>query len=92
MGASGLKLDIETAESLERFTDDVKRKGGPAAGYNCHAGSVPRVTSDWLLDLAPLSFHLAMDQRDIGFGNFTRAKLIGEILVGGFGLGYYEQS
>ena len=92
MGASGLKLDIETAESLERFAYDVKRKGGPPAGYNCHAGSVPRIASDWLLDLAPLTFHLAMDQRDIGFEDFTRAKLIGEILVCGFGLGHYQQS
>src|SRR5260370_320500 len=92
MSASGLQFDVEQCESLKPLANAINRKGRTPATYDRHANAIAGVTSDRLIDLVGLLFNESMHQRNIGFEDFARAKLIGQIFMSAFGLSRYQQT
>src|SRR5258708_27926167 len=92
VSAPCLELDIAAWESNKPLANAVNGTDRTPAPYDRHANAIARVTSNRLIDLVGLLFNMAMHQRNIGFENFARAKLIGQIFMSAFGLGRYQQT
>src|SRR3982751_1184528 len=84
---AGLNLDVEEGESVVMTTHAIDGERGASPRHNTHAGAVARVARDRLLDASRLLSDLTVHERDVGFENFTGAKLVREIFVRGLRLG-----
>ena len=92
MRASGLKLDIEQRESFEALTNEKNRECRPTGAHDSHARAVARIARYRLVDFAGLAIDLSVNQRDVGFENLTRPKLIGQIRVSCFSFRRHQEA
>src|SRR5947209_5423279 len=87
-----LNLNVQKREPLVTLAHAVKRERGSASANNSHARAVARVARDGLVNASSILLDATMNERDVGFENFTTAKLIRQILMRGFGLGDDDQA
>ena len=91
MSSSRFQFNVEEGKSVERFANAIERQRRPARAGDGHTHSIAGITSYRLIDFALSLFDLPMNQGDVGLENFARAKLIGQILVRGFGFRHHHQ-
>src|SRR5262249_30502610 len=84
MCAAGSQFDIQQSEAIESFPHAIQAQSRAAAPHDRHPCAMTWITSDRLIDLSAILFEPSMDQRNIRLENFTRAKLISEIIVRAF--------
>src|SRR5207253_6046233 len=86
MCAPGLQFDIEQRKPIETLANAVTRKRRAATTNDRHPRAMAWIAGNRLIDPAGISFDLSVNQRDIRFKNFARAKLIREFFVRALGL------
>ena len=86
MSAPGLQFDIEQRKPIETLANAVTRKRRAATTNDRHPRAMAWIAGNRLIDPAGISFDLSVNQRDIRFKNFARAKLVREFFVRTLGL------
>src|SRR5437764_13708083 len=82
-----LDLHIKQRESSITPTHAVQRESGATSAHDRHPRAVARVARDWLFNASALLLDATVNERDVGFENLTRAKLIRQIFMRGFRFG-----
>src|SRR5437763_11356541 len=85
--SSRFNLNVKKREPLVTLAHAIERERGAASTNNGHACAVARVARDCLVNAPRVLLNSTMNERNVGFENFTPAKLVCQILVRSFSLG-----
>lgn len=93
VGAAGADLDLEEGVMGKALEDAVSGVSGAAGGEaGGHAGAAEGVAGDGGVDGAGFEADGALDQGEVGFADFARGELVGEVAVSGVGAGDEEDA